>query len=69
MQTNEAVITKQKSVINRTEIRRRLLQFARDTRHHSFTRVSSDTLNAIEGMVEQAIRLTVQTAPSRGKTL
>lgn len=62
-------IARQASVINRTEVRRRILQFAADTRHHAFTRVSEETLTQIEAQVEAAIRRLVESAPSRGKTL
>jgi hypothetical protein len=65
----ENKIANHNPLINRTEVRRRLLQFAKDTRHHLFTRVSDATLGEIEGLVERAIRVTVETAPSRGKTL
>jgi hypothetical protein len=58
-----------KPVINRTEIRRRHLQFAADTRHHKFTRVSKQTLDNIEASVEAMIRENVRIAPSRGQTL
>lgn len=58
-----------KPVINRAEVRRRHLQFAADTRHHKFTRVSKDTLDNIEASVEAMIRENVRLAPSRGQTL
>lgn len=59
----------QASVINRTEVRRRILQFAKDTRHHPFKRVSAETLQGIEAMVEARIRDLVGRAPSKGATL
>lgn len=57
------------SVINRTEVKRRLLLFAKDTRAHKFTRVSKDTLDTLESRVENMIRQHVTAAPSRGQTL
>jgi hypothetical protein len=60
---------KHNPVINRAEVRRRHLQFAADTRHHKFTRVSKTTLDNIEAIVESMIRTNVRTAPSRGQTL
>lgn len=61
--------SKQKSVINRTEVKRRLLQFAKDTRSHCFTRVSEETLTNIEATVEARIRNHVTALPSKGKTI
>ena len=57
------------SVLNRTEVKRRLLLFAKDTRAHKFTRVSKDTLDTLESRVENMIRQHVTAAPSRGVTL
>ncbi len=57
------------SAINKTEVKRRLLQYAKDTRAHKFTRVSGLTLENLEARVENMIRGVVDAAPSRGQTL
>lgn len=57
------------SLLNKAEVRRRILRLARDTKSHRFTRVSSVTMNELEARLEAAIRSHVQAAPSRGKTL
>lgn len=57
------------SVLNRTEVKRRLLQNAKDTRAHPFTRVSKGTFDLFEARVEAMIRGHVSAAPSRGQTL
>lgn len=57
------------SVINKTEVKRRLLQYAADTRAHPFRRVSGLTLECLEARVENMIRSIVDAAPSRGQTL
>ena len=62
-------ILRQSSVINRAEVKRRLLQFAKDTRAHKFTRVSEATLNDFEAAVEARIRHHVSSLPSKGQTI
>lgn len=63
-------IERSPSVINRALVRRKLLQCATDTRPHlGKKRVSEDTLNQIEAMVEAWIRRTIADAPSKGVTL
>ena len=52
-----------------TKIRRFLLDHAKKTRHHKFTRVSQDTLDKIEGLTRKACTEHVKTAPSKGQTL
>jgi hypothetical protein len=57
------------SVINRTIVKRKLLQLAADTRSHKFTRVSKASLDHIEALVEAWIRDHVHRFPSKGQTL
>ena len=61
--------TKRSRVINRDYVRRWALEYAKDARFHSFTRVSESFLDAIETAVKGAIILRVRKQPSRGKTL
>lgn len=60
---------KRASLLNKTEVKRRLLQYAADTRAHPFRRVSGLTLECLEARVENMIRTVVKEAPSRGVTL
>lgn len=62
-------IYRQAFVLNRTEVRRRLLQYAADTRSHPFKRVSEMTLECFEARVEAMIRHHVSAHPSKGITL
>ena len=57
------------SPINRSEVKKRLLEQAALTRHHKFSRVSRHTLNVIELRVENIINEVVRSTPSRGMTL
>lgn len=56
-------------ILNRKEARRRLLEYAKATRAHRFTRVSKRTIENLEASVEAMIRNNVQSAPSKGQTL
>lgn len=67
--TNQPKVYKLSSVLNRAEVKRRLLQYAKDTRAHPFTRVSEQTLANLEAVVEARIRYHVSSQPSKGKTL
>lgn len=60
------------SLINRAEVRRKLIQQAQDTRFYwkQFEpRVSEDTLAKIEASVSAHIRSIVERLPSKGKTI
>ena len=59
-------------LINRPEVRRRLIQHAQDTRYYWRTvkaRVSKDRLDMIEAAVSAQIRSIVEKLPSTGKTI
>jgi hypothetical protein len=58
-----------KPLLNRTEVRRRMLEYAKANRAHQFTRVSKRTIENMEASVEAMIRHNVQSAPSKGMTL
>lgn len=60
---------RQSRVINRDYVKRWALDYARTNRAHPFSRVSEQFLNAIEMSTKAAIRMRIDTAPSRGKTL
>jgi spore maturation protein CgeB len=56
------------SLLNRTKIKQLALEAAK-TRHHQFTRVSSEFVDHIESVVRSAVVKRVAQAPSKGKTL
>jgi hypothetical protein len=62
---------RQASVINRTELKRRIVQYAKDTKYHfrDGCRVSEQTLNDAEALVESWMRHKVSSMPSKGKTI
>lgn len=57
------------SLINKAEVKRRLLEVAENTRSKQFTRVSKGTLLGIERKLDDIIRHYVASMPSKGKTL
>jgi hypothetical protein len=64
----EAKLPRIASVINRAEVRRKLLQYGKDMRPwHLFTRVGGQWLAECEALVERWIRNTVEGLPIRGK--
>jgi histone H3/H4 len=69
MKENMQISKNGSSVINRAEVKRRILRYAKDKRYHPFTRVSRDTLDRIAASVQVAIVHLVESAPSKGKTL
>ena len=62
-------IKRQASLLNRTEFKRRILQYAKDTRAHPFKRVSNRTVAEHEAMAEARLRHHVQSLPSKGMTI
>lgn len=63
---NVSRITKATSA---TCVKRIALQYAKDTRHQPFTRVSADFLDDVEARTMAYIRSKVDGQPSKGKTL
>jgi len=58
-----------RTLLKKSEIRRRILEIAADTRAHGFTRVSADTYIHVEEAVERVLQSIVARQPSRGKTI
>jgi len=56
-------------LVNRTHVREFLLEEARRTRAHKFTRVSEDTLIAVNAQVRQHLVSIVRQLPSKGQTI
>ena len=57
------------SLINRAAVKKRVLEYAKQTRAHTWTQVSKASLDRVERAAEAAIRAVVNAAPSKGKTL
>lgn len=57
------------NLINRAQVRRLLLETAKQTRAHKFERVSTQTLDDINNEVRRVCSRTVQQLPSKGKTI
>jgi len=55
--------------LNRAQVRRFLLDWAKGTRAHKFTRVSEETLITINELVRQWCVNHVRRLPSKGKTI
>lgn len=66
-------LTKQSSIINRAELRRKLIQHAQDTRYWwkviENPRVSEATLDQGEAVLSAWVRSWVERLPSKGKTI
>ena len=58
------------SLLNRTEVKRRMLKRWKELRpYHEMTRVSEDTLNYLEGRLRNVIEAGVSGHPSKGRTI
>uniref|UniRef100_A0A6M3L040 Uncharacterized protein n=1 Tax=viral metagenome TaxID=1070528 RepID=A0A6M3L040_9ZZZZ len=55
--------------INKKACRRWMLDYARRTRHHKFTRVSNETFLVLDLKLRNTMRDIVDKHPSRGKTI
>lgn len=57
------------TLINRSKVKRYILDFASDNRAHKFTRVSQEAIDRVEAAARAAAKSIVTSAPSKGKTL
>jgi hypothetical protein len=57
------------SLLNKTHVKRRALQYSEEMRNGKFTRVSAEFLADLERLVDRTIQSKVHTHPSKGKTL
>ena len=60
---------KRNPLINRTQVRRMMLELSRSTRAGKFTRVSEQTLDDAEAALAGWVRQRVHSTPRVGKTL
>lgn len=56
-------------LVNRTRVRRFLLEYAQRNRAHRFTRVAEPAFDTIEAAVREKCRQIVNSQPSKGKTI
>lgn len=66
---NQVVARISASLIVESKVRTFMLDHAKKTRHHPFTRVSRATLDKLNGVVRQWIINHVKSHPSKGSTL
>jgi hypothetical protein len=61
--------TKMNTLINKSKVKKYILEFAEANRAHKFTRVSQEAMDKVEAAVRSACKAIVTSAPSKGKTL
>jgi hypothetical protein len=57
------------NLINKSKVKRYLLEYAEKNRAHKFTRVGQETIDRVEAAARSACKAIVTQAPSKGKTL
>lgn len=57
------------TLINKSKVKRFILDFAQENRSHKFTRVSQEAIDRVEVAARAAAKAIVTSAPSKGKTL
>ena len=57
------------TLINKSKVKKYILEFAEANRAHKFTRVSQEAIDRVEAAALAAAKAIVTSAPSKGKTL
>jgi len=57
------------TLINKSKVKKYILEFAEANRAHKFSRVSQEAMDKVEAAVRSACKAIVTSAPSKGKTL
>ena len=57
------------TLINKSKVKKYILEFAEANRAHKFTRVSQEAIDRVEAAARVAAKAIVTSAPSKGKTL
>ena len=57
------------TLINKSKVKRYILDYAATNRSHKFTRVSQEAIDSVEAAARAAAKAIVTSAPSKGKTL
>jgi hypothetical protein len=69
METQTQTAKINSSLLCRSKVKAYLLDHAKKSRHHKFTRVSAATLDKLEAVIREACRRHVGGHPSSGTTL
>lgn len=56
------------TLINKSKVKKYILEFAETNRAHKFTRVSQEAIDRVEAAARAAAKAVVTSAPSKGKT-
>ena len=57
------------NLINKSKVKKYILEFAQANRAHKFSRVSQEAIDRVEAAARAACKAIVSSAPSIGKTL
>jgi hypothetical protein len=57
------------ALINKSKVKKYILEFAATNRAHKFSRVSQESIDRVEAAARAAAKSIVTSAPSKGKTL
>ena len=57
------------NLINKSQVKRYILEYAAANRAHKFSRVSQETMDTVQHAAKMACMKIVTQAPSKGKTL
>jgi hypothetical protein len=57
------------ALINKSKVKKYILEFAATNRAHKFSRVSQESIDRVEAAARAAAKAIVTSAPSKGKTL
>ena len=66
---NQIERTTMTTLINKSKVKRYILDYAATNRSHKFTRVSQEAIDRVEAAARAAAKSIVTSAPSKGKTL
>ena len=68
-QNKNQIKTMNNALINKSKVKKYILEFAATNRAHKFSRVSQESIDRVEAAARAAARAIVTSAPSKGKTL
>ena len=57
------------ALINKSKVKKYILDYAANNRAHKFTRVSQETIDRVEAAARATAKAIVLSSPSKGKTL
>ena len=68
-QNKNQIKTMNNALINKSKVKKYILEFAATNRAHKFSRVSQESIDRVEAAARAAAKAIVTSAPSKGKTL